>query len=380
MRALRLLTALLAAASARRSDADADASDACWGSAEDWDTTSPAFLELKPDDNHWTQVSNTFGSGVEWLFRLMPGMRGKLYGRSLTLPCRCEACAYTLDTLIMYLDEDTMGWYTPDDIQHIMMDRFCYGIKWLYRSACHHILTAYFDDIAAMAMGHMTGLDICRVLRFCPYYYRRAPAIPLPSHRLPPLDRRAHRSPRPLPPPRRSGGNLWWSAWNGFPFGGAGAGAASKSAQLLGAPPGGAQQLPPPQQLPPTQQSGEQVLWQQTPPLAQAAAGTPPLGQPPQGQPLPPVQGQPLPPLQLPGQPQPQPQLLSQQPPQQPLPHQGAQELAALSLPPDVAAQRAAQPGAEPPRGLQPVGFRSNPAAQAAAANPLATMGMMGSV
>ena len=109
------------------------------------------------------------------------------------------------------------------------------------------------------------------------------------------------------------------------------------------------------------------------------------MGQPPQGQPLPPVQGQPLPPLQLPGQPQPQPQLLTQQPQQQPLPQQppGAQELAALSLPPDVAAQRAAQqppPGAEPPRGLQPVGFRSNPAAQAAAANPLATMGMMGSV
>ena len=70
------------------------------------------------------------------------------------------------------------------------MDRFCYGIKWLYRSACHHILTAYFDDIAAMAMGHMTGLDICRVLRFCPYYYRRAPAIPLPSHRFPPLGSR----------------------------------------------------------------------------------------------------------------------------------------------------------------------------------------------
>ena len=196
MRALRLLTALLAAASARRSDADADTSDACWGSAEDWDTTSPAFLELKPDDNHWTQVSNTFGSGVEWLFRLMPGMRGKLYGRSLTLPCRCEACAYTLDTLIMYLDEDTMGWYTPDDIQHIMMDRFCYGIKWLYRSACHHILTAYFDDIAAMAMGHMTGLDICRVLRFCPYYYRCPRNSPPTAS--PPLDRRAHRSPRPV--------------------------------------------------------------------------------------------------------------------------------------------------------------------------------------
>ena len=136
--------------------------DACWGTEEDWDTQSPAFLELASTQSadHWTQVSNTFGSGVEWLFRLMPGMRGKLYGRSLTLPCRCEACAYTLDTLIMYLDEDTMGWYTPDDIQHIMMDRFCYGIKWLYRSACHHILTAYFDDIAAIHLREHVGLAV----------------------------------------------------------------------------------------------------------------------------------------------------------------------------------------------------------------------------
>lgn len=155
------------------------AKDECWGTDEDWDTSSSAFVEVEagtavstsssPDP--WAQFKGNFGPGMEWMFRMMPGMRGKLYGRSLTPPCRCEACAYTLDTLIMYLDEDTMGWYTPDDIQHIMMDRFCYGIKWLYRSACHHILTAYFDDVAAMAMGHMTGLDICRVLRFCPYYY-----------------------------------------------------------------------------------------------------------------------------------------------------------------------------------------------------------------
>lgn len=155
--------------------------ESCWGADEDY-VKEPSFLDLSPSfptspgnpaspGDAWGDLEKIFGKTIVWLFKMMPGMRAKLYGRSLTPPCRCEACAYTLDTLIMYLDEDTMGWYTPDDIQHIMMDRFCYGIKWLYRSACHHILSAYFDDIAAMAMGHMTGLDICRVLRFCPYYY-----------------------------------------------------------------------------------------------------------------------------------------------------------------------------------------------------------------
>jgi len=156
--------------------------ESCWGTDEDYVKQPSSFLEVSPSvpgvpgspskpGDAWHDLEKIFGPTIVWLFKMMPGMRAKLYGRSLTPPCRCEACAYTLDTLIMYLDEDTMGWYTPDDIQHIMMDRFCYGIKWLYRSACHHILSAYFDDIAAMAMGHMTGLDICRVLRFCPYYY-----------------------------------------------------------------------------------------------------------------------------------------------------------------------------------------------------------------
>ena len=361
-------------ASARRSDAEADASDACWGSAEDWDTTSPAFLELKPDDNHWTQVSNTFGSGVEWLFRLMPGMRGKLYGRSLTLPCRCEACAYTLDTLIMYLDEDTMGWYTPDDIQHIMMDRFCYGIKWLYRSACHHILTAYFDDIAAMAMGHMTGLDICRVLRFCPYYYRYAPAIPLPPHRLPaPRPSRAPLTPLPSPAPsqrrqplvvgvewlplrrRRRGRCFEERAAARRPARRRAAAAFAAAAATADAA------------------VGRAVLQQQTPPLAQAAAGTPPLGQPPQGQPLPPVRASRLP-LQLPGQPQPQPQ--PQQPPQQPPARRSSPRALA-------AARRGGARGAAAPAGRR---ARAACSPSASAQPPRrrrptpATMGMMGSV
>jgi hypothetical protein len=130
-------------------------------------------------------------------------------------------------------------------------DRFCYGIKWLYRSACHHILTAYFDDIAAMAMGHMTGLDICRVLRFCPYYY--------------------------------SGGNLAWSNMRAFPFSSGGAapsGPATPSAgaaQLqLGANPGAGAQLP--------SQAGAtaQQLFSQSAPQMQQPQQQPQMQQPAQ--------------------------------------------------------------------------------------------------
>lgn len=45
------------------------------------------------------------------------------------------ACVYSIDTMIMYLDEDTMGMFDESDIDRILMDRFCYGIKWMYRSA-----------------------------------------------------------------------------------------------------------------------------------------------------------------------------------------------------------------------------------------------------
>ena len=63
----------------------------CWGDEAAWDTTSPSFLEQgQVQGDPWSQIGSTFGSGVEWLFKLMPGMRGKLYGRSLTPPCRCE--------------------------------------------------------------------------------------------------------------------------------------------------------------------------------------------------------------------------------------------------------------------------------------------------
>jgi len=111
------------------------------------------------------------GEYGQFFMKLVPGVHGKLYGRSLVAPCRCEACAYVLDTLVMYLDEDTMGWFLPDDVEHVIQDRFCYGVKWIYRSACHHILSAYYEEIVTMVMGHLTGVDMCRVLRFCPFHF-----------------------------------------------------------------------------------------------------------------------------------------------------------------------------------------------------------------
>jgi len=361
-----------------------EASDSCWGGDEAWDQQSPAFLQEAPQEG-LGGIQSTFGSGVEWLFRLMPGMRGKLYGRSLMPPCRCEACAYTLDTLIMFLDEDTMGWYTPDDIQHIMMDRFCYGIKWLYRSACHHILTAYFDDVAAMAMGHMTGLDICRVLRFCPYYY--------------------------------SGGNLWWSNMKAFPFFGGGgaanaktnveklgqsasassaaaAGAAGQTMQLMAPGAGAGQQ----QQMPPMQMQ----MPMQMPQMMQGGGGLP-SAMPQQAQQ--PLQGSAQSPTQLlqPQQPQTQqqaPQMqqmqqMQRQPPQQPQqqpqqPQLGALRAAAearqsasthpswehsLSLLKETGGQQGQQ---RSPDGPAPVGYHSNPAAQAASGGMGGMSSMMG--
>ena len=84
-----LAGAILASAGAAAREPGAEAP--CWGDEAAWDTTSPSFLEQgQVQGDPWSQIGSTFGSGVEWLFKLMPGMRGKLYGRSLTPPCRCE--------------------------------------------------------------------------------------------------------------------------------------------------------------------------------------------------------------------------------------------------------------------------------------------------
>lgn len=140
--------------------------------------------------DEWTPISNlgsnfpTKGAGWENAFpgkgldfRLwgpllgeIPNFAGALFGRSLFSGCKCEACVYSIDTLINYLDEDTMGMFDEKDIDRILMDRFCYGIKWMYRSACHHIMSNYYEDVSDMIMTFYTGWDICRQVRFCPWF------------------------------------------------------------------------------------------------------------------------------------------------------------------------------------------------------------------
>jgi len=103
------------------------------------------------------------------LWNAFPKMAGALFGRSIFSGCKCEACVYSLDTLIMYLDEDTLGFFNENDINRVLMDRFCYGLKWMYRSACHHIMSDYYPQVVDMLQKYLTGWDVCRHLRFCPW-------------------------------------------------------------------------------------------------------------------------------------------------------------------------------------------------------------------
>jgi len=103
------------------------------------------------------------------LWNAFPKMAGALFGRSIFSGCKCEACVYSLDTLIMYLDEDTLGFFDENDINRVLMDRFCYGLKWMYRSACHHIMSDYYPQVVDMLQKYLTGWDVCRHLRFCPW-------------------------------------------------------------------------------------------------------------------------------------------------------------------------------------------------------------------
>lgn len=129
--------------------------------------------ESQPKNAEYT---NAFpGKGLDFslwgpLLGQMPSFAGALFGRSLFSGCKCEACVYSIDTMVMYLDEDTMGMFDEADIDRILMDRFCYGIKWMYRSACHHIMSNYYEDVTDMVMTYYTGWDICRQLRFCPWF------------------------------------------------------------------------------------------------------------------------------------------------------------------------------------------------------------------
>lgn len=106
--------------------------------------------ESQPKNAEYT---NAFpGKGLDFslwgpLLGQMPSFAGALFGRSLFSGCKCEACVYSIDTMVMYLDEDTMGMFDEADIDRILMDRFCYGIKWM----CE---TGRVSDIAPHTRSH----------------------------------------------------------------------------------------------------------------------------------------------------------------------------------------------------------------------------------
>jgi hypothetical protein len=166
--------------------------DPKWGQDYNWFYNSKLTPAGQPP-NRWESVqkigqvgetsqpahpewANAFpGKGLDFslwgpLLGQMPSFAGALFGRSLFSGCKCEACVYSIDTMVMYLDEDTLGMFDESDIDRILMDRFCYGIKWMYRSACHHIMSNYYEDVTDMVMTYYTGWDICRQLRFCPWF------------------------------------------------------------------------------------------------------------------------------------------------------------------------------------------------------------------
>eukprot|EP00300_Choanocystis_sp_HF-7_P036442 c52289_g1_i1.p1 GENE.c52289_g1_i1~~c52289_g1_i1.p1 ORF type:complete len:240 (-),score=25.64 c52289_g1_i1:35-754(-) len=124
-----------------------------------------AILSAQTPDLLSGYDSNLYGP----LWNAFPKMAGALFGRSVFSGCKCEACVYSLDTLIMYLDEDTLGFFNEGDINRVLMDRFCYGLKWMYRSACHHIMSMYYPQVVDMLQKYLTGWDVCRHLRFCPW-------------------------------------------------------------------------------------------------------------------------------------------------------------------------------------------------------------------
>ena len=73
-----------------------------------------------------------------------------------------------LGDLIDNLEDDFPGrQYTEGDIYALINDRFCYGVKWVFRSPCRYILQKYMDEVIELIMVEATEREICEQLRFC---------------------------------------------------------------------------------------------------------------------------------------------------------------------------------------------------------------------
>ena len=49
----------------------------------------------------------------------------------------------------------------------LINDRFCYGVKWVFRSPCRYILQKYMDEVIELVMVEATEREVCEQLRFC---------------------------------------------------------------------------------------------------------------------------------------------------------------------------------------------------------------------
>jgi hypothetical protein len=94
-----------------------------------------------------------------------------------------------LGDLIDNLEDDFPGrQYTEGDIYALINDRFCYGVKWVFRSPvsprggafppappellpapsqCRYIMQKYMDEIIELIMVEATEREVCEQLRFC---------------------------------------------------------------------------------------------------------------------------------------------------------------------------------------------------------------------
>ena len=105
---------------------------------------------------------------------------------------RRAACESVLGDLIDNLEDDFPGrQYTEGDIYALINDRFCYGVKWVFRSPvrsrppppprgpsrsaelrsrvvqCRYIMQKYMDEIIELVMVEATEREVCEQLRFC---------------------------------------------------------------------------------------------------------------------------------------------------------------------------------------------------------------------
>ena len=83
---------------------------------------------------------------------------------------RCSATILTHlgKDLIDNLEDDFPGrQYTEGDIYALINDRFCYGVKWVFRSPCRYILQKYMDELIELVMVEATEREVCEQLRFC---------------------------------------------------------------------------------------------------------------------------------------------------------------------------------------------------------------------